>query len=353
MKLLFICAPDPYPQFVAETPELYEAISNDDRFELYHADPKWIMQREFNDRLPAIAVGAGLDYQNFKRLSERAPQQYSISDFNLAFCRTLKPFPDGYMTRLADFERQGLKFVNSPQGILLHLSPSFLPSIAKQYTPELVVTRSVDCAIAFLKKHNTIVAKKANSCGGKGVRKLICRGDDVFEVGHQTLDRSVDTSVNAAQKSINAAQKLVGQVAYFSELFASDPNPFQLVRFLENGSRGDKRVIVVNEEIYGAYLRRNSESWVHNVSAGAEVLPATVTPKEREIIKATAARYSDLGIHTLGYDFLTDDDDTWTLSEINAGNIAGYSILEKEYDTPALKQLADWMLRFSFELGAV
>ncbi|MEM9493193.1 MAG: hypothetical protein AAGC55_28850, partial [Myxococcota bacterium] len=41
------------------------------------------------------------------------------------------------------------------------------------------------------------------------------------------------------------------------------------------------------------------------------------TADEVEAIQHTVGHYQALGLYTLGYDFLLDDDGTWRISEIN------------------------------------
>ncbi len=57
--------------------------------------------------------------------------------------------------------------------------------------------------------------------------------------------------------------------------------------------------------------------------------------------------YQALGLFTLGYDFLMNGDGTWLLSEINAGNIGGYWILEELSGEPVYERLIAWLIAFS------
>ena len=131
----------------------------------------------------------------------------------------------------------------------------------------------------------------------------------------------------------------------FQTLFTPNCDQFQLVRFLKNIGAGDKRVHVVDGEIYGGYIRQSTTgSWVHNITSGAKGVPATVTTREKEIVLNTVSYFQERGVFTLGYDFLQDDDGQWILSEINAGNIGGYDRLEKLSGQPVISRLVDWLV---------
>ncbi len=57
--------------------------------------------------------------------------------------------------------------------------------------------------------------------------------------------------------------------------------------------------------------------------------------------------YQQRGLHTLGYDFLLDDQGSWCISEINAGNIGGFARLEQLTGKPIMKKLIDWLITFA------
>ncbi len=131
-------------------------------------------------------------------------------------------------------------------------------------------------------------------------------------------------------------------------LLQSEGQLLQFVRFLNHIDAGDKRVLVVDGKIYGGYLRKSSNRhWVHNISAGGTYHAAEVGEAEIRAINKTCSAYQELGLFTLGYDFLMDGDGTWVLSEINAGNIAGYGRVEELSGEPVYERLIAWLVAFS------
>ncbi len=329
MRLLVISEPSVYPEKIAETPELYESLAAHPQIELFHAFPHDFIDEDL--QVKAYPVPSSYSYKEYWDWSAIEPVILSAGHFDLAFCRTLKPFPDGYMDQLASLE-PWLRFVNSPRGIIKHLKADFLPQIAAAWLPPMIVTRDHDAACDFFQQHGEIVAKETNSCGGKGVWRVNKISSEEFTITNHYLGIETFPSLRAL----------------FSALFKKSKDPYQLVRFLENVSEGDKRVLVVDGEVYGAYLRLSEAgAWVHNVSAGGQYHLASIEPYEREAIAGTAKAYQEMGVHTLGYDFLMGDDGKWQISEINAGNIAGYSLLEELTGVPIRHRFCDWIERFS------
>lgn len=337
MNLLSICDPTRYRHAPLDVPTFYNKLSQDKRVNFYHLPSPAVFEYELSSSIesaeatvPAIASTGTLAYDDFLTLGARSPTPVSLTDIDLVFCRTLKPFPKGYLARLAEWEKLTC-FVNSPTGKQTQMRLDFLPSIAKDYIPEMIVSDSYAEAISFFEQHQTIVVKQDNSCGGRGVFKVW------YESGYFRIDNILAGSGSFATFS---------QVMQF--LLREQAGPLQFCRYLSRTHEGDKRIVVVDGEIYGSYLRRSrSGHWVNNVSQDGECSLADISESERAAIQATVGYYQSLGLHTLGYDFLMDDDGSWKISEINAGNIGGFARLELLTGEPVMKRFADWLLEFS------
>ncbi len=197
--------------------------------------------------------------------------------------------------------------------------------------PPGILTRSIDQAEQFIQAQGKVAAKKNRSYGGKGVTRIWSEGTRwcMEGVEEQREERSSLSEI-------------------LSSLFASDTDPFEFVRYLANVSMGDKRVLVVEGDIYGAVLRvAPNGGWINNLTAGGIPHPATVTAGEEEIIQATCLRYHELGLYALGYDFLVGDTGEWILSEINSGNTGGYGSIERLSGRPVFSRFLDWLALFS------
>lgn len=334
MKLLSICDPTRYSRAPLDVPAFYQRLSQDERVDFYHLPSPRVLERQVSKdektTVAAIAATGILSYADFVQLGEQPPTTIDLPNIDLVFCRTLKPFSNGYLNQLTKWQ-PFVRFVNSPTGKQTQMRSDFLPSIAKEYIPETLVTGRYAAAIAFFEKHKIIVAKQANSCGGRGVFKLW------YESGYFQLDNIVTGRGSFAT---------FAQVLQF--LQRGQTEPLQFCRYLHRIQEGDKRVVVVDGEIYGSYLRRSkSGHWVNNVSQDGQCSLSDISDDEQAAIRDTVGYYQDLGLHTLGYDFLMDNDGTWKISEINAGNIGGFARLELLTGEPVMNRLIDWLLAFS------
>lgn len=329
MKLLSICDPTRYGSPPLDVPTFYQRLALESRVEFYHIPTPQVFTHQFPHVQTARAAGK-LPYDRFLTLGDRAHIPIDLHDIDLVFCRTLKPFPNDYLETLGLWEH-ATRFINRPSGKKEQMKSDFLLSIAQEYIPDTLVTNDWTEALAFFEQFQVIVAKQANSCGGRGVFKLWYQKDAFY------LDNI-----------LTGQQTLPTFSAVMEQLQLGQTEPLQFCRYLPRTDAGDKRVVVVDGDIYGSYLRRSkSGHWVNNVSSDGVCSLAEVTTDELDAIYHTVGHYQALGLHTLGYDFLLDNDGTWRISEVNAGNIGGFARLELLTGEPVMNRLIDWMLDYA------
>ncbi|MEM7795370.1 MAG: hypothetical protein AAF579_13095 [Cyanobacteria bacterium P01_C01_bin.118] len=329
MKFLSTCDPTLYGNPPLDVPTFYARLSADPRVEFYHLPTP----RVFTSVLPHVAAVPStgpLDYSAFLALGTQSPVILDLNGVDVVFCRTLKPFPPGYLDALSPWETW-TRFVNSPTSKKQQIKSDFLLKVAAGYIPDTIVTADKTEALAFFEKFQTIVAKQANSTGGKGV----------FKIWFEHNSFQVDNALAGTQTFPNFA-------AVMGYLQTGQTEPLQFCRFLRRTDAGDKRVVVVDGEIYGSYLRRSKRGhWVNNVSIDGECTLADISAEEIDAIQHTVTHYQALGLHTLGYDFLMNDDGTWCISEINAGNIGGFARLELLTGKPVMDRFIGWLLDYA------
>ncbi|MFK8184867.1 MAG: RimK family alpha-L-glutamate ligase [Phormidesmis sp.] len=335
MKLLSLCDPTQYKRPPLDVPAFYQKLASDKRVTFYHMPaPDVTAVGELLPDVRAIATPNSLTYNEFVTLGNSTSQTLSLEDIDLVFCRTLKPYAPTYLNKLSQWENF-TQFVNSPSSKQRQMAANFLLSIAESYMPETIVTARCDEAHQFFEQHQVIVAKTENSTGGRGVFKIY------YENGQYCVDNILTGIGTFANFS-----KVMGFLQ--SDCVSGSCEAIQFSRYLPNTLAGDKRVVVVDGEIYGSYLRKSkSGHWVNNVSADGTCTLADISANEREAIAQTVGHYQQMGLHTLGYDFLMDDDGTWRISEINAGNIGGFARLEQLTGEPVMNRLIDWLLAFA------
>jgi glutathione synthase/RimK-type ligase-like ATP-grasp enzyme len=311
LRLLCIANPARYASSVTDIPLGYERLAAHPRVELYHAETEAMMRGE--DRIQAVRVPVGFMPDEFQTLPERQTVALPLSHFDLAFDRTLKPFPDGFYNHLKRFAAAGLRFVNDPTGIECQLSPDFLLTAAAGRLPPVLLSGDALESAGFFLTHGTVVAKRPNSCGGREVFRLTAIGDGTI----------------ATDNIVEGQRRYADFKSLFRHLSNKSRSPVLFARYLPRVREGDKRIVVVGGEPCGAYVRRAADGhWVQNVSRGGTCEIAEVSDADRALIAETSRAYLDAGINVLGYDLLRNDDCGWLISEINAGNIGGLFRLE-------------------------
>jgi len=333
MRLLCIANPAAYKGTVTDVPLSYARLAAHPDIELFHADTRAMLSP--GRWIRATPVAAGFMPDEFGQLSQRTSNQFLPDQFDLAFCRTLKPFPTGYLKHLAQWS-SGLRFVNDPSGIQRQLEPQFFLDAAQAFIPPSVVTADEIQASQFQKRQGTIVAKRTNSCGGRGVYRISSSSGGSF-----VMDNVVEGTAEFTR---------------FSQLFAhltrDGSESILLMRYLPRVTEGDKRLVVVDGEIFGTYLRSSPKGhWVQNVSFGGSSTLVPAEPEDQVIIDATHAHYKRAGIHILGYDLLKDDDGSSKVSEINAGNVGGLFRIEYLGIPGATDRFVSWLNNFYKRAG--
>jgi len=324
VRLLCITDPLTHPPFDA-TVLLYNRIAADRRFEFYHLEASRV---GMSDEIPVLRIPAPLAFQEFCSLAERPTVTSSYAEFDLVFSRTDKPYPPAFLPGLIRQE-QRTRFVARPSSVLACDVRSFYRAHADRFLPPGLVTRSVPDAATFVRATGATVAKRNRSYGGKGVSRIV--------PGGTAWRLELSDGESHTRATIEELVEL---------LFAHDPEPYEFVRFLPRVTAGDKRALVVEDQVYGAFLRVATDGgWINNLTHGAIVKPATLTDSELQVIEATRGAYLARGLPALGYDFLQDDSGEWLLSEINAsGNISGYRRIEEVGGPDVYPWLLDWLL---------
>ena len=328
MNIVFICDPDRYPHADNDIPMSYKAAARDPRVRFFHLPVSGVTGE---DEIDVVPVETGdLSHEAFLGLNAAPRRSMPVDEIDVMFCRTLKPFPEGHLDRLGRWMGK-TRFLNHPLNKKVQISAGFLCGLAPDYTPETIVTGNVDALDAFLARYRRAVAKRPNSTIGLGVFKIWFDGDS-YHTDH----------VREGERKFASLREVMDHVR-------GDWDAVELVRYLPRVTAGDKRVVVVDGEIYGAYIRRSASGhWVQNVSSSDSMCyPAEVSDFEREAVDKTVPLYREYGFNTLGYDFLMNDDGRWLISEINVGNIGGIARLELLTGKPYMARFLDWIVDFA------
>jgi len=205
------------------------------------------------------------------------------------------------------------KIINNPEGTIETSSKAFLLDVA-HLCPSPSLCMNLKDAIALSQKEE-IVLKPLYSYGGMGIVRL---STQYYWEGDQRYP----------------APKI--------STFLTDSHfPMLAMKYLPNVSFGDKRTIVVNQQVLGSALRLPApNSWICNVAHGGHAILAQPDMEELKIERELTPLLFEKGVIMYGFDTLVDDDGLRVLSEINTLSIGGIGPMSELSGRPILKQTA-------------
>ncbi len=251
-----------------------------------------------------------------RQFSEQA-KLLNVTDFDLIWLRLPHPFPPGFAAKLDRYHELGIQVVNRPAGILETGDKAYLLNW-RQFSPPMALVHSGGEVSTFANDHKCVL-KPLRAYGGKGIVRV--------ENG-MVRDGSKQYSI--------------------ADWWAATPRePMLAVQFLENVSKGDKRILVVNGRTLGASLRMPAPGgWLCNVAQGGRSLPATVTAEEEAMVAAISPELLRHGVAFYGMDTLEDDAGKRVLSELNTLSIGGFPQAEAQSGNPVVQWAIDELFNY-------
>src|SRR5688572_10371430 len=172
------------------------------------------------------------------------------------------------------------KIINDPAGTIETVSSDFLMNVS-QLCPCPRMCFSLHEAIALSHQYE-IVLKPLYSYAGKGIVRLSTRYYWVGDIRHD----------------IERVYELLPDIHF----------PMLAMRYLSNVSFGDKRTIVVNQQIMGSALRMPpADSWICNVAQGGHAVISEIDEAELLMEQELTPLLYDKGVIMYGFDTLVDD----------------------------------------------
>ena len=212
-----------------------------------------------------------------------------IGDFDVIWMRKDPPFDMGYIfsTYILDLAPPSTLVLNDPRSIKCANEKMYALQWP-ELCPETVVTNSIDEVVETARAWGRVVVKPWDGNGGRGV--LITDGDD------RNLRSIAEISTNEG-RSYTIVQ-----------------------RYLPEISDGDKRIILLDGEPAGWFVRMpGEEDHRGNMHVGATVHTTPLTEREKEICAKLAPRLKEEGLLFVGIDIIGD-----YLTEINVTSPTGF-----------------------------
>ncbi len=286
-------------------PFLNEFLSRDEVQEVLVACPSCENNSDFflgvkRSKVWAHSIGADFEFEKRSLLAVDV-DLVDRSSIDFVWMRLPPPLNPSLLDLISDNFVESL-ILNNPKTILSTGSKEYLLNFPELTAPHWLCD-SEDDVRRIITAHE-IVLKPLSGYGGQGVIRV---SQDGAIIDGQNYDLEVGLNM--------AFAKMDRYIA---------------VKFLQNVSEGDKRIIVINGEVYGASLRVPKDGhWLCNVSQGGTAIFADITPEEQHMVKVVDEHLSAAGIFMYGIDTLVGDHGKRVLSEINTASIGGLPQMAK------------------------
>jgi glutathione synthase len=192
----------------------------------------------------------------------------------------------------------GVEVVNDPHALIRVGHKAWLAGLADVPTPPTLVTQSAAQAQLFYEKYRRpVVVKPSRGSGCHGVTFVRRRDPQGF-----------DTAFADAR---GYGDHVVVQV------------------YLEEAEQGEKRIVWMDGEVLGGYLRRRAPGeFRHNLKQGATAEPTTITPTELGVVARLTPHLRRAGLRLAGIDLIGA-----YVIEVNALNPGGAFHADRLHDS--------------------
>ncbi len=298
MKIAFQMDPMNELNFTSDTSWqlMMEAVL---RGEVYHFTPRnlsWNKGELFADVQRVTIKGSSYDLSEFKKMN--------LAEMDVIFIRQDPPYDMGYLTTTYLLEKisDQVLMINNPKAIR-----DFPEKIAVldylNFIPPSLITYSEDKAREFAKDYNKVILKPLYSFAG----------NDVFCVSANDINFS------------NIVSNLI-------EIYKA---PIIVQEFLEGVKNGDKRIILVNGDPVGSYLRIPKADDIRaNLACGGTAVPSELTEREIKICQAIKPRLVESGLFLVGIDVIDG-----YITEINVTSPTGIVAVKEFYNANVIKEI--------------
>lgn len=203
--------------------------------------------------------------------------------------------------------------VNDPTGIKTACEKIF-PLYFDGIFPETIVSRNGDALRDFIHKHGEAVLKPLNLSGGRGIIKV--------KANDSSLNSLIDIVTENGSRTVQA-QKFVAEVA-----------------------KGDKRILVLDGKILGAFLRVPAKSdFRGNLHSGAKLKKVALSTHDKKIVERLAPELKKRGLYFVGLDLIGN-----FVTEINVTSPMGLGEINHLFLTQSEKTVVNWLQQKSKDL---
>ena len=238
----------------------------------------------------------------------KSKKTLALTQLDAVFLRKDPPVDVYYIDHLSLLEviASQTLLINHPSGIKLSNEKLF-PLHFPEVFPKTLVSHQMESLQDFVKKEKTAILKPLNMAGGRGVLKV--RSDD------PSLASIIEVLTQ------NGARYIMAQ------------------EYLPQAQKGDKRVLLLDGEILGAFLRVPSKKdFRGNLHSGARLKKASLSSHEKRLLALVQPRLRELGLFFVGVDIIGD-----FITEINTTSPMGIGEINQLTSSQKEKNVIDWL----------
>lgn len=197
-------------------------------------------------------------------------------------------------------------FVNSPSGI--HFAGEKILSLFFQdLAPPTLIASQKEILLKTIHRFKKAVLKPLNSSGGRGVLLVDAKSPNVNSLVEMTTD--------------GFAKNVICQ------------------KFLPGSKKGDKRILLLDGEPLGCFLRVPSpHDFRGNLHSGAHLKKASLNSRDKEIIQRVGPVLKELGLIFVGLDVIDG-----FLTEINTTSPMGLGEINQNENSQVEKKVIDYI----------
>ena len=232
-----------------------------------------------------------------------------VDGHDVVLVRANPPFDVDYLhaTLLLEHVRGRCVFVNDPRALRETHEKLYALRFA-DLVPPTIVTSGIGDLRAFMDAQGgSLVVKPLDGCGGEGIF--------VVHDGDPNVDAILEMATGHGRR------RVIGQ------------------RYLPDARVGDKRILLLDGQPIGAFLRRPADGRARaNLHAGGHAVRVGLDARDEEICRRVGAHCRREGLVLAGLDVIGG----W-LTEVNVTSPAGFRSLERLYGVRAEERLVEWI----------
>jgi len=231
-------------------------------------------------------------------------QRVSLTTDDVLLMR-MTPVPPAVLSFAHLAQARGVRVYNPPEAIALTGPKNWLASLSNIKRPCTIVTSSLSEAMAFAQEApHGIVVKPMHAWGGAGATRI---------------EAPTDNAMRTAMRDARSSQNRYAIVQHYLPLAV----------------KGEKRLLWLDGELVGGYLRRRGENdFQHNLQRGGTPHPCEIADSDLELSEQLSPHLLNAGVWLAGIDVIDD-----TVIEVNTTNPGGAYYSDKLSGTNATHRI--------------